>query len=86
MDELKEARTEGERLHEFGDILASLVNVARWLKIDAEEALRLANQRFYRRFSHMEKLAKERGTPLNTLHLEQLDALWNEAKKQEKGA
>jgi len=84
LDELKKAHTEEERLHEFGDILASLVNVARWLKIDAEESLRLANQRFYRRFSHMEKLAQERGTPLNSLTLDELDALWNDAKRREK--
>src|SRR5579884_396350 len=52
--ELRRAETHDERLDEFGDVLFVLANVARWLDINAEEALRMAGQKFYRRFSGME--------------------------------
>lgn len=68
---------------EFGDLLFSLVNLARWMDIDAETALRQANRRFVTRFRHMEGTARERGEEFSSLSLEQMDGLWEEAKRQE---
>jgi len=65
---------------ELGDLLFSLVNVARHLEIDAETALRGANDRFRTRFQAIERLAAERGLELRGLTLDELDALWDEAK------
>ena len=67
LDELQAARTDAEREHELGDVLFSLANVARWLNIDAESALRSANQRFSRRFAHMEQASRERNVPFESL-------------------
>ena len=58
--ELRAAATHAERLDEFGDVLFVLANVARWLKLDAEEALRRSNAKFLRRFSGIEALARAR--------------------------
>lgn len=68
---------------EFGDLLFSLVNLARWMDIDAETALRHANRRFVSRFRAMEDTARERGEDFPTLSLDQMDALWEEAKRGE---
>ena len=80
LDELREASTADEREHEIGDVLFSLVNLCRWLGVDAEGSLRGADDRFRRRFELMEKLSTERGRPLNALAMEEKEALWQEAK------
>jgi XTP/dITP diphosphohydrolase len=67
---------------EFGDILFSLVNFARFLKIDADKALEITNKKFISRFTKMEIMASEKGTSLNAMSLTELDNLWNEIKKQ----
>ncbi len=88
-DELRElARTTNhkEEQHELGDVLFALVNVARWLGLDAEECLRLANRRFYERFTRMEQLCRERGLDFSELSFEQQNALWDEVKKLEAGS
>ncbi len=72
---------EGER--ELGDLLFSIVNLARWLEIDAESALRAANARFARRFVHMEHLCRARGQRLADLPLAEQDKLWEEVKEDE---
>ncbi|MFC1994597.1 nucleoside triphosphate pyrophosphohydrolase [Chloroflexota bacterium] len=82
LGELERAQNYQERLWEFGDLLFALANAARWLGVDPEEALRLANRRFYQRFSLMESLCRERDTFLRHLSLQQLDQLWEEAKRQ----
>lgn len=82
--ELRAASGGAEREEEFGDTLFVLTNAARWLKIDAEEALRHANRKFQRRFAVVEQLARERGIDLATGGLETLDALWDEAKARER--
>lgn len=85
IDELKEAVDEGDRRHideEFGDVLFTLVNYARFSGIDPESALEATNQKFMRRFKGMEALARERGTDLATMDLAQMDLLWNEVKKK----
>ena len=68
---------------EMGDLLFSLVNLARRMDIDAEGALRHANRRFVNRFRRMEETARERGEEFSALSLEQMDGLWEEAKRRE---
>ena len=68
------------RLHEFGDVLFAAVNLARWLKLDPEEALRSANRRWIDRYERVEALAAERGLVLVDLSADGKDALWNEVK------
>jgi tetrapyrrole methylase family protein/MazG family protein len=80
--ELKDAVDHGEKVSELGDVLFALVNLARRLDVDAEDALRLANERFRRRFGYMEKLCRKRGISLTSLSLEEMDALWEEAKRE----
>ena len=65
---------------ELGDILFSVVNVSRFIKVDAEEALTAASDKFLARFVEVEKLAKERGINMKEASLEELDALWDEVK------
>ncbi len=65
---------------ELGDLLFTIVNWSRHLHIDAETALRAANDKFERRFAHMESLAHERGLDLAQLSAAEWDALWMEAK------
>jgi tetrapyrrole methylase family protein/MazG family protein len=82
--ELQETTSHEQRREEFGDLLFVLTNVARWLKLDAEEALRMAGRKFSRRFARMEALARERGLELHGLALSELDALWNAVKLRER--
>ena len=79
--EIKEARGPEEKTQEFGDLLFTLVNFARWQGIDAEAALRQANSKFYRRFSNIEALCRARGKELQKLSLKEWDDLWEEAKR-----
>lgn len=63
---------------ELGDILFAIVNLARWNKIDAEQALLKANKKFMKRFRKMEELAQK---PLSEYNFEEYDQLWKQAKK-----
>lgn len=83
LEELRQAHSQTQRAQELGDLLFSIVNVARWQEVDAEEALRQANARFYRRFALMEKLSRERGLAFPDLPMEAKEALWEEAKALE---
>lgn len=83
--ELKEAIEESKQSHieeEFGDVLFSLVNYARFLHIDAEGVLEKTNRKFIYRFQQMESIAVKLGKTLNDLNLEEMEATWNEVKKQ----
>ncbi len=84
MAELKEAETISiaRTEEEFGDLLFSLVNYARFLQIDAETALEKTNKKFIRRFRQMEEQAKQRGKSLNEMSLEEMDGIWNEIKSK----
>lgn len=87
MQELKEAiasnnKTEIE--NEFGDVLFSFVNYARFLQIDAETALEKTNKKFLQRFTRMETIANEEGKQLSSMQLEEMDAIWNKIKKENK--
>lgn len=84
-DELKAAVEAGDIdavNEEFGDLLFSAVNVSRFLKIDAEESLTAASDKFLDRFSKVEAEAKSRGIDMKSASLEELDAIWNEVKAQ----
>lgn len=67
---------------EFGDLLFALVNYSRFLKLDAEAALEKTNQKFIRRFNYIEQKAEDAGKPLRDMSLDEMDQLWNEAKRQ----
>lgn len=66
---------------EMGDVFFSLVNAARLYGINPENALEKTNRKFVERFAHVEEGARAQGRPLNALTLEEMDRLWNEAKK-----
>ncbi len=81
--ELKEALLRddrGEIEAELGDLLFTVVNVARWKKLDPEESLRLMVARFSLRFREVERLVKAGGRPLNQMDIDELEALWQQAK------
>jgi tetrapyrrole methylase family protein/MazG family protein len=78
--ELIDCQDQLGRARELGDLFFSLVNVARWLRIDAESALRGACDRFSKRYAHMERDAQSQGVDLAGLSPAEQDALWNQAK------
>jgi len=78
--EVEGAITPEERENELGDLLFAVVNWARWVGVDPETALRKANARFAQRFRGMERLARERGLDMAALTIDELEALWQEAK------
>ena len=67
---------------EFGDLLFSLINYARFLNIDAENALEKTNKKFIHRFKRMESIAAEKNKNLHDMKLEEMDAIWNIVKKE----
>lgn len=77
--EFKNAKTIKEKEEELGDILFSLVNVARWENIDPDAALERANKKFIKRFNLMEELSKK---PLGDLTFDEYDKLWREVKEK----
>jgi len=80
VEEFHQAEGE-EKANEYGDVLFTLVNIARRMGIDSEIALREANARFFRRFACMEELCRQRGLNLAELPFKEQNALWEEAKK-----
>ena len=82
VEELRKSTSHEERVREFGDVLFALVNVARRLDVESEEALQLASRRFRRRFQLMEEDCQKRGIVLSSLPLEEQDKLWEQAKKR----
>ncbi len=84
LKEVYEARSNKEKMEEeFGDLLFSLINMARLYGIDAENALEKTNQKFIKRFNYIEDKAKENGKIISELSLEQMDKYWDEAKNKE---
>jgi tetrapyrrole methylase family protein/MazG family protein len=81
--EFKQAESQEQRTREFGDLLFTLVNIARRLGVDTEAALREANRRFYRRFTYMEELCRQHGLNFGELSFDEQNALWEEAKRKE---
>lgn len=82
-EELKQGSGEAAITKEFGDILFSLVNLARYYKIEPELAIQDTNKKFQRRFSYIEEQVKNQEKQLTEMSLAELDALWNEAKENE---
>jgi MazG family protein len=83
--ELKEAISLGDAdktEEEFGDLIFSLVNYARFLQVDAENALEKTNKKFIRRFTQMEQAAASQNRLLADMSLAEMDAIWNSIKKQ----
>ena len=83
--ELFEAIASGNREHmedELGDVFFSLINFARFLQLDAENALERTNKKFIHRFTKMEQTATDVGKALQDMTLEEMDAIWNKIKKQ----
>jgi len=66
---------------EFGDVLFSMINYARFLKINPENALERTNKKFIGRFQYLEKKAKELGKTLEAMTLAEMDVFWEEAKR-----
>ena len=87
LDEVLEAMSENDPQaisEEVGDLLFVVTNLARHLKVDPESALRAANAKVERRFRFIEQALREAQRPIENCTLDELDALWGEAKKQEK--
>jgi XTP/dITP diphosphohydrolase len=86
-EELAELRHEVDSMNEtnreaeFGDVLFSMINAARLYHINPDNALELTNRKFIRRFNYLESQAIEKGRPLKELSLAEMDALWDEAKR-----
>ncbi len=86
LDELKNAASSGERRRvgeEMGDLLLSLVNLSRFLKVEPEDCLGEATERFLRRFTHVEARIQAQGRKLSEASLEEMDSFWEEAKRME---
>jgi uncharacterized protein YabN with tetrapyrrole methylase and pyrophosphatase domain len=82
--ELKEAIADGDQYkieEEFGDLVFSLVNFARFLNIDAENAVEITNKKFTKRFMQMEEKAMASGSELHAMTLQEMDAIWNQIKR-----
>ena len=82
--ELDQAQSQDEREDELGDLLFVLVNLARFLKVDPEQALRKTNAKFRRRFGHVERRVHEQGQTWTNPNINEMEAFWQEAKQQSK--
>ena len=88
--EIGEFETEVEHMDkdkaeaEFGDVMFSLINAARLYKINPDNALERTNQKFIRRFNYLEAHTMKQGRNLTDMSLEEMDAIWNEAKLHER--
>ena len=80
MEEVQEAVGKPELASEVGDLLFSVVNLARWYEVDAESVLRETSQRFKKRFKYIEMQARKNGQDLNSMTLDEMDKYWDEAK------
>ncbi len=87
INELKSAIHDGDITkteEEFGDVVFSLVNYARFLRVDAENALEKTNKKFIHRFTKMEKEALQHGKDLSPMSLQEMDAIWNNIKQRQR--
>ena len=86
-EEIHELQEQAELQHEekieeeFGDVLFALINLARFLKIDPEVALERTNKKFIQRFQFIEQTAKKENKKIEAMSLDEMDAIWNEAKE-----
>ena len=87
LDELETELNKGDKdlsTNELGDFLFAVINAARLYKLNPENALERTNQKFIRRFNYIEEHSIRSGRPLTEMSLEEMDALWNDAKKLER--
>lgn len=84
-DEFNQAITDQDKKEEFGDLLFALVNLSRFVKIDPEEALSLSNLKFKRRFAYIERKFQQAGKSLEKSTLEEMEEVYQEGKRKEKG-
>ncbi len=80
VEELAQAQTNADIIEEMGDVLFAMVNVARFKQIEPEQALQQANDKVTERFNYIEQRVKESGRSFSEHNLEELDAIWDEAK------
>jgi uncharacterized protein YabN with tetrapyrrole methylase and pyrophosphatase domain len=83
IQEVQMAKTEAELHAEIGDLLFAVVNLARWYEVDAESALRQANQRFRQRFKYIEQAARTHSKQVSDFSLDEMDQLWEAAKRSQ---
>ena len=90
LEELNELKVEvesggdkGKMENELGDLIFALVNYARFIGVNPEDALERTNKKFIKRFQHLESKAKEMGKSLKDMTLAEMDVFWEEAKKGE---
>jgi len=83
IEEIKNAETDFELASEIGDLFFAIVNLARWKKVDAESVLRTTNAKFKKRFAYVEQGAKKQRRNLSDLSLEEMESLWQEAKRKD---
>jgi len=86
IEELKEEVRSGDSIKkekEFGDLLFSLINYARFIDVNPEDALERTNKKFAKRFQYIEEQAMKNSKPLKDMSLEEMDVFWNEAKMHE---
>jgi tetrapyrrole methylase family protein/MazG family protein len=81
IQEVREVTNQEELIAELGDLFFALVNLARWKKVDAESALRGTNIRFKQRFAYVEMGAKKQGRKLSEMSINEMEGLWQEAKR-----
>ena len=81
LQEAIESKDQSKIEEEFGDLMFSMINYARFLRVDAENALELTNKKFISRFTKMEKIAAAEGKTLDELTLSEMDDLWNSVKR-----
>lgn len=82
MKEFRNAENPQNKNDELGDVLFSIINYARLLNLNPDEALERTNLKFIQRFQYIEQKAKENGTSITELSLQEMDEYWNEAKKE----
>jgi len=85
IEEIEQAQNQEQVAAELGDLFFVLVNLARWKKVDAESALRGTNLKFKKRFGYIEARAKAQGRNLSDLSLDEMESLWQEAKRTGSG-
>ncbi|MCK9204134.1 MAG: nucleoside triphosphate pyrophosphohydrolase [Bacteroidales bacterium] len=87
LNELKEAVELGDnhafKEHELGDLIFAIINYARFIEVNPEDALEFTNRRFISRFQHIEDKARQQNKPIHELSLAEMDVFWNEAKNCE---
>jgi XTP/dITP diphosphohydrolase len=82
-DEVESGADKSKMEHELGDLIFALVNYARFIGVNPEDALERTNKKFIKRFQHLESKAKETGRSLKDMTLAEMDVFWEEAKKWE---